>query len=531
MKKFQNDDNGMKYTKAESDVNLELKKLNTSVKDNKTNQQSSPDIPEKTLPSFLQKLNSYLKRNYPEGDGFAFSLTAGNQFPKDREWLVQTPDIWGMDVKNVKFGEKGKTVVNHLSALVASAKNRVDITTLAKFPDGDFLEGLKKGLVHLAKNTKGPVTVRILAGYPPMLNFREKQSTYLESIIEPLKKMKDANLSIYVAAQRTGISNITWNHSKIVAVDGQRVLLGGQNLWTDDYLRGAPVHDLNIQLEGPAVFDMHRFINHIWKEVCGYSLGWKAAYWQSGWNKVSTKCLKNINGGRKRPTGKGTLKVLGVGRYGRLKSGKINPSDDAFVWALDQATNRICLAQQDLMGETGIDKWDDGIKAICRAIERNCEVYIVISNSGAESGSGNPYSNPPYPKHNLRNSQHVTYTTISDVYYGDASVVHPHEGPFLKDYLHIAPLRFGTSDKWKSGKKFANHSKFIMVDDKAFYIGSSNFYPSDLIEYGVFIEDQDAVKQVAERYWDKLWKYSCRNEYHPKLGDSESRKDPYTGKR
>jgi len=45
-------------------------------------------------------------------------------------------------------------------------------------------------------------------------------------------------LQIYVGAQRT--TPWSWNHAKMVAVDGLTALLGGENLWADVYLEGQP---------------------------------------------------------------------------------------------------------------------------------------------------------------------------------------------------------------------------------------------------------------------------------------------------
>ncbi len=41
--------------------------------------------------------------------------------------------------------------------------------------------------------------------------------------------------------------DLAWgNHAKIVAVDGQRLMTGGHNMWTRDYLERSPVHDISM---------------------------------------------------------------------------------------------------------------------------------------------------------------------------------------------------------------------------------------------------------------------------------------------
>lgn len=55
------------------------------------------------------------------------------------------------------------------------------------------------------------------------------------------------HLRLWVGAWRKGVS---WNHSKIIAVDGWYLHTGGHNLWDPHYLRHNPVHDLSMELEG-----------------------------------------------------------------------------------------------------------------------------------------------------------------------------------------------------------------------------------------------------------------------------------------
>jgi hypothetical protein len=76
--------------------------------------------------------------------------------------------------------------------------------------------------------------------------------------------------------------------------------------------------------------------------------------------------------------------------------------------------------------------------------------------------------------------------------------------------VHLAPLRFGPDSTWPGGKTFANHSKFWMVDDRAFYIGSDNFYPVDLQEFGYIIDDHRAAADLLDAYWNPVWQWSQR---------------------
>jgi len=424
-------------------------------------------------------------------DGVGYALTRDNQLGPGL--VAQTPPgLWGKEAKDYKIGS-GDFIVSRIQDLIARAEDFVDITTLYPLPDGQFKTGIQSGLRELAGSGRH-VRVRILGGcFSPL---QEKQSVYLEDLVKPLKSL-GGNLEIFVAAQQTNLHS--WNHAKMVAVDGRRAILGGENQWDGDYLQRAPVHDLNVELSGSAVHYMHRFADEIWKSVCKYrSTGWKPAYWKSGANKVTSKCLATSG---KNVPGPGPVSVLGAGRFGPLHEKHANPADYAMLLSLRSARTAVRIAQQDLGLE--LLYWGPGMKAIAQALVRRCDVYIVLSNDYGKSGTGNSYS---------------TTTVAHTADHIKGYVENEPDAPkgkklteLLCEKLHLTTLRFGPSDKWSDPPyEFANHSKFFLVDDNVFYVGSENLYPSDLIEYGVFISDPGAVQQMREEYWDQLWSYSKR---------------------
>ena len=85
---------------------------------------------------------------------------------------------------------------------------------------------------------------------------------------------EDANMRIWVGAWRHGVS---WNHAKIVAVDGQYLHTGGHNMWDEHYLKSNPVHDLSLEIEGRVAKDGHDYANKQWlfvevnqRTLCGW---------------------------------------------------------------------------------------------------------------------------------------------------------------------------------------------------------------------------------------------------------------------
>jgi phosphatidylserine/phosphatidylglycerophosphate/cardiolipin synthase-like enzyme len=208
------------------------------------------------------------------------------------------------------------------------------------------------------------------------------------------------------------------------------------------------------------------------------------------------KCLAETNFAK--PAGQGTTAVLNVGRYG-LYADRIQPSDQAMLMSFRSAKSTINLSQQDL-GFVGNIYWKAGMSEIGKAIGRGVDVYIVLSDRGSKGGS-NTYSNV---------SMENTADTIKKYVAEETKKSGPALNNLLCDKMHLTTLRFGPSEHWKDGGTFANHAKFIMVDDAVFYVGSSNMYSSDLQEYGVFIDDPKAVGQIKTDYYDKLWSYSQR---------------------
>ena len=71
----------------------------------------------------------------------------------------------------------------------------------------------------------------------------------------------DPNILLWVGAWRNGLS---WNHSKMIAVDGKYLHTGGHNLWDAHYLKHSPVHDLSIELKGKITHAAHHYASDHW---------------------------------------------------------------------------------------------------------------------------------------------------------------------------------------------------------------------------------------------------------------------------
>ncbi|MEP6861505.1 MAG: hypothetical protein ABJE66_12840 [Deltaproteobacteria bacterium] len=76
--------------------------------------------------------------------------------------------------------------------------------------------------------------------------------------------------------------------------------------------------------------------------------------------------------------------------------------------------------------------------------------------------------------------------------------------------LDVAALRQGTDDAWPNGATFANHARLAIVDDAAFYLGSQNWYPANLVELGFIVDDAAVTQQLRDGYFTQAWTSSAR---------------------
>ena len=166
------------------------------------------------------------------------------------------------------------TLYEQIYEVMISAKVFLDITTLTP-PTLQFLAAIKNALIYLSNKPENerPV-VRILysnwaanaAGFPDLIL---DANAFLKDIvtnnIDPAKKF-----SIYAGAINAGAEKgivawaSSWNHSKIIAADGQVAIVGGHNMWGDHYLGKNPVFDVSMKVHGDAAVNAHDYADKLW---------------------------------------------------------------------------------------------------------------------------------------------------------------------------------------------------------------------------------------------------------------------------
>jgi phosphatidylserine/phosphatidylglycerophosphate/cardiolipin synthase-like enzyme len=144
--------------------------------------------------------------------------------------------------------------------------------------------------------------------------------------------------------------------------------------------------------------------------------------------------------------------------------------------------------------------------AILEAIGRGAEVFLVLSNKGSvpgglHAGSAN-YSNG-YTAQDVVKKLFEHAGKHPEFVAGDVRAT-------LCQKLHVAPMRASAEDTWPDGNGYANHAKLVLVDDRALYIGSQNWYAANLAEFGYIVDDVSAAKDLSANYYDPLWENSRR---------------------
>jgi phosphatidylserine/phosphatidylglycerophosphate/cardiolipin synthase-like enzyme len=421
-----------------------------------------------------------------------------------------------------------------MGEVISRATEWVDFASLGP-PDGKFLEQIAIALKTLADSGKS-VTVRILTGN--IIGMPTDNVALCQALTEfPGHELpKDSKLKIYVGSWRKGVS---WNHSKIVAVDGKYLLQGGHNVWDPHYLAHNPVRDISMEAEGQVAEDGHIFCNRMWKFISDKNRLIITRNRNRNFTPTAYKTRVGIYrfppeleeseeyppAYKRSPTSlplsaavkQGRIPMISCGRYGELHHNADNssPSDSAIVAMIASAKKSLKMSLQDL-GPIAIPAggrpcavpgtgWPlPYLQAIGQAIyERGVDVEIVLSFpnsipsdlSMTEANYGNGWTCEDV-------AAEIVKTMKSTVRNYDERRLAGLVGINLRvAYMRSSP---GKSD-WPGKKGIGNHAKFFIVDDVAYYIGSQNLYVCDLAEWGLIIDNATQTQKVLKEYWSKVW--------------------------
>jgi hypothetical protein len=402
-------------------------------------------------------------------------------------------------------------LVDRMYGIVSSAQSFVDITSLSP-ADGQFRAAIRNAITLLSAKATPPV-VRIMTAEIPIegtVNTKTETQDFTRDVA------KTSNIKVSVGAYRSSDTGESWNHAKIVAVDGKTALVGGHNMWSQQYLSFDPVNDTSIELHGTAAADAHRFANQLWSYVCSSENWWTWtdwSDWQNTWVKgsVTNDCAALFTSAP--AAGPSTGTVISVGRLGTGIASNANQADDARLALIGAAKTSLRIVQQDIGPVTvpylgmSISSWPTNeLTAIGKALLRGVDVYIIVSDLNATAG-GLPatqaqYSNGWTPT-DVGNHIKTVMQSIAGAPTGAAL------DALLCSKLHLAPLRYNaTESTWPDGTPFANHSKIVEVDAQGLYVASHNLYPANLQEFGYIVDDSRVTAGWLSSYWANAWGWS-----------------------
>ncbi|MER5418115.1 hypothetical protein [Streptomyces virginiae] len=168
----------------------------------------------------------------------------------------------------------------------------------------------------------------------------------------------------------------------------------------------------------------------------------------------------------------------------------VNPSESAPRGLIGSANKTIQLSQQDLNGACALSPRHDArlYEILAKKLDENVNIRIAVSPPPQGLGPGLAYSNMKALSEisdlliGELATRRLSGTSRNDKAAQGAAVAAAKV--VLRRNVQLAAFRSSEKPKWGNGEPYLLHSKVIVVDDSAFYIGSDNLYPSWPQEYG-----------------------------------------------
>lgn len=400
----------------------------------------------------------------------------------------------------------GDSLLERYYRVMTSAEKQLEITTLS-MPLGSFRSMLVNALAALATKPEPPLVRLLVSGQDVVnLNVLQQPTKVLATLwteisaaagrdVSGAMQLEFGNLSKKKLQAGSPIPLYAWNHSKIVIADQTRMISGGHNLWDPDYTRDDPVFDISMQVSGPIAKASKAFVSDLWRVVDKERA--PNANAKDKW--LNPPELPGSTNGRH--------KVIGVGRLGFVGT---NPSDDAINTLIRSSTSTLHIAVQDFFQTTAgnlgalIYAGEPFVAdALAEAIMKGVQVQIVQSDD------------TPGLVSYVMLKPRDTFPRLIDLLVKKAEALPEGKAmgqklrSYICDHVEYAPWRFREgSSKWANKKEIAAHTKLVIADDSAFYLGSHNLYPADLQEYGLIVSDAELTQALEKQHWELLWKNS-----------------------
>jgi len=297
----------------------------------------------------------------------------------------------------------------------------------------------------------------------------------------------------------------SWNHAKIIAVDGHVLHTGGHNMWDQHYLRRNPIHDLSLELAGEVAHDAHCYANTHWGFVqaakntcCGQCLevfpDWlplattfRVLVSEFPRDKAdahppmySIDALRRADDPQSSASAGDTVPILTLGRLGALAK-KSEPSDCAILAMIGAARKVIRCSLQDVgpmcFPGTKIPlpgtSWPKALlAALGEAIwVRNVQLQMVLSNLGAIPNNLNSFNTYSHGWACTDVAAEIVKAIQRRFPGATAEVLRSR----VENNLFLCYLRRSAEEngnQWENGQTLGLHDKHFIIDDVSTYIGS-----------------------------------------------------------
>jgi phosphatidylserine/phosphatidylglycerophosphate/cardiolipin synthase-like enzyme len=319
-----------------------------------------------------------------------------------------------------------------------------------------------------------------------------------------------------------------WNHSKIAVQDYRQAIVGGMN-WELNYVRPFPLiddrithplFDLSLQMEGEAAQAAGVYLDRVWRRNIDPLFPHLGNDCETSWPKSifwAHDCPLDAvphyaPNGNQIPDYSldGAYHVFGLGRGHTewLPIGNMDASaDEAVLTAFAAAEASIYVSQRQLTSTLLPLQFTPEVRdALIEAVLRDVSVRIALSE---------PWGVillPETPEDIYHALQEELYARAVEEYENspdpqaeiDKALCRLELGPFHVPYYPYPET---------NNHLYYTHNKFFMIDEKVFYVGSQNLYPSgignfsgpELNEYGYLVDDAVLTIQMRTQYWDPVW--------------------------
>jgi phosphatidylserine/phosphatidylglycerophosphate/cardiolipin synthase-like enzyme len=444
-----------------------------------------------------------------------FTVVQSN--PKENQFIDEIKSLFTQAQKSVQLtslsapepgGQYEKVLVESLAQLIAKAagvEKSVKIQLVfGQLPKLFAQLGITPGyfkprlyLEYLLKLVRAKLTEKLRE----QQNKQRKEGRINQGIME-IEKQVNTQLN-YLNIEVIGYSNTSltdlkcsWNHSKIIVVDGEKSNVGGINLFEEYNDPNNRVRDVGINFDNRQVAAYCTdFINTLARQdlkipkfgtpdnVRAYFNGEKIMVNKRHNRPVTTDTstatrmdpiMANNEPPEKSNNNSNTKNnVICVGRGYFAQGGDLTTSDAVLLEMINSAQKTLKISQQSIMfmyalGQSQFNR--DIIDALRKALLRGVKIDIIVSGENTQA-NGIDYNG-------------MSATRLRQELWGvdnsNLRIIN-----LLNEQGIISP----------------NHAKVVIKDARMFYVGSHNLYDASHAEYGVVIAGEDHTKKFLKEFW------------------------------